>query len=609
MIPVDKIWLFETDILDPYFIGEKDGITVTLENDDLIDFINIKTVTYFMNTIVKGAFKETFKYGGEDAGIAESTGKSEKAYELQFNMPIENRDNLNRFAGSQYSLLGERVDGSKFIVFGQFEADDLEVDNRVQNRMTLKTDDTSARLFEVNSLNIENIEYIIDDVITPTPPPIPSIPTGFNIVVVGENQIDVSWTAQSNVDNFVIEWGVDGFTFPNTASVDGSQTTYSITGLDASTLYYVRMKAVNESGESGYTSILSATTDAAPAEPFTFTVQSDNSGVSNTDQFTFPQRAGTSPNYVISVVEEPSNTITVTADTDPTTLTFAGGAGLYTIKIDGVDIQPHFDNGGDKDKIIQPSYFGECIIGSDSFNGCSNLIINTSDKPKNFNETTTLAAFNLCVSIVGNNSFDGWDLSGVVSVNAMLRNTNLFDWDLSSWVVPDVENASEFLRSADIFNSPIPNFGKLDDLGGFLRDCPLFNQEVDFLDVSNVVGFDRVFNGASSFNKSVSSWDTSSGEDFSNMFLNASAFNQSLGSFNLSSATTLVNMLNNCGMSTANYNLTLDGWVNGGWTIPIGLTFGASGLVADSSSGGVDGTAARTTLINTYGWTIIDATP
>jgi len=68
-------------------------------------------------------------------------------------------------------------------------------------------------------------------------------------------------------------------------------------------------------------------------------------------------------------------------------------------------------------------------------------------------------------------------------------------------------------------------------------------------------------------------------------------------------------MLNNCGMSTANYNLTLDGWVNGGWTIPIGLTFGASGLVADSSSGGVDGTAARTTLINTYGWTIIDATP
>ncbi len=160
MISIVKIWLFETDLLDPYFIGEKDGITVTLENDDNIDFLDIQTVTYFMNSIVKGAFSEDFKYGGEDGGIAESTGKSEKAYELQFNMPIENRDNLNRFAGSQYSLLAQRVDGSRFVVFGQFEADDLTVDNRIQNRMTLKTDDTSARLFEVNSFNIDNIEYI-----------------------------------------------------------------------------------------------------------------------------------------------------------------------------------------------------------------------------------------------------------------------------------------------------------------------------------------------------------------------------------------------------------------------------------------------------------------
>ena len=120
MIPINKIWLFETEILDPYFIGIKDGIEVILKNDDVIDFINIQTVTYFMNTQVKGAFKEVFKYGGEDGGIAESTGKSEKEYELEFNMPIENRDNLNRFAGSLYSLLGERVDGSKFIVFGQF---------------------------------------------------------------------------------------------------------------------------------------------------------------------------------------------------------------------------------------------------------------------------------------------------------------------------------------------------------------------------------------------------------------------------------------------------------------------------------------------------------
>ena len=267
MIPIVKIWLFETDLLDPYFIGEKDGITVTLENDDNIDFLNIKTVTYFMNSIVKGAFSEDFKYGGEDGGIAESTGKNEKAYELQFNMPIENRDNLNRFAGSQYSLLAQRVDGSRFVVFGQFEADDLTVDNRIQNRMTLKTDDTSARLFEVNSFNIENIEYIIDDVVTPTPPPIPDTPTGFSFVAIGEDEIDVNWNAQSDVDNFIIEWDEDGFSFNNSASVDGDQTNYIIEGLTPGVVHYGRMKAVNISGESGYTTILNTTTESDFTDP------------------------------------------------------------------------------------------------------------------------------------------------------------------------------------------------------------------------------------------------------------------------------------------------------------------------------------------------------
>ena len=41
----------------------------------------------------------------------------------------------------------------------------------------------------------------------------------------------------------------------------------------------------------------------APPLPFIFTVQSDNSGTSNNDQFTFPQRLGTSPNYTMTVLD------------------------------------------------------------------------------------------------------------------------------------------------------------------------------------------------------------------------------------------------------------------------------------------------------------------
>jgi hypothetical protein len=202
MIPIKKILLFETDLLDPFFFGTKDGITTTLQDDDTIELLDIQLVTYSMNSLVKGAFSEAYIYGGEDGGINESTGKNEKEYELQFNMPLENRDNINRFAGSQYSLLAERIDGSKFVVFGQFEADKFNVDNRLQNRMTLKTGRTSARIYEVLSYNVDQIQYIIDNVVTPQPPAAPLTPTGLMIDSVTETSVFLSWNSQE--DRFLV---------------------------------------------------------------------------------------------------------------------------------------------------------------------------------------------------------------------------------------------------------------------------------------------------------------------------------------------------------------------------------------------------------------------
>src|SRR5690606_21887157 len=96
-------------------------------------------------------------------------------------------------------------------------------------------------------------------------------------------------------------------------------------------------------------------------------------------------------------------------------------------------------------------------------------------------------------------------------------------------------------------------------------------------------------------NHDLGNWDVSKVADMNLMFQNARAFNQSLGSWDISQASNMANMLNNCGLSSANYDLTLTGWASK--NVRTGVSLGAAGLFY------CDGEAARNTLIG-KGWTI-----
>jgi len=90
------------------------------------------------------------------------------------------------------------------------------------------------------------------------------------------------------------------------------------------------------------------------------------------------------------------------------------------------------------------------------------------------------------------------------------------------------------------------------------------------------------------------------------MFLNANAFNQDISSWDftgLNFTTGLFDFLNNTAMSVANYDALLISLNNQAASMPSGMNFGAAGL--DYTRGGA-AEAARTNLINTYGWTITD---
>jgi PKD repeat protein len=100
--------------------------------------------------------------------------------------------------------------------------------------------------------------------ITVTPPP-PAAPTNLNAASLSETQIDLNWDDNSgNETGFRIERSTGGGGFSEIATVGANVTTYSNTGLQASSTYDYRVLAYNGSGSSGYSNVASATTDDPP---------------------------------------------------------------------------------------------------------------------------------------------------------------------------------------------------------------------------------------------------------------------------------------------------------------------------------------------------------
>jgi hypothetical protein len=108
-----------------------------------------------------------------------------------------------------------------------------------------------------------------------TPPPTdstpPSTPTGVTSSAVSSSQVNLSWTASTDnigVTGYLVErcGGSACTSFSQIATPSG--TSYSDTGLSASTTYSYRVRATDAGGNlSGYSSVASATTQSASPPP------------------------------------------------------------------------------------------------------------------------------------------------------------------------------------------------------------------------------------------------------------------------------------------------------------------------------------------------------
>jgi subtilisin family serine protease len=102
------------------------------------------------------------------------------------------------------------------------------------------------------------------------PPPAPAAPSDLAAATASASQIDLTWVdGSNNEDGFKIErcQGAGCANFGQIATVGAGTTSYSNTGLSASTTYSYRVRAFNGGGNSDFSNTASATTADPPPPP------------------------------------------------------------------------------------------------------------------------------------------------------------------------------------------------------------------------------------------------------------------------------------------------------------------------------------------------------
>ena len=180
---------------------------------------------------------------------------------------------------------------------------------------------------------------------------------------------------------------------------------------------------------------------------FIFTINTVFSG-SPSNTFIFPQRAETTPNFVINWGDNQENIIT-SVDNAALTHIYAN-PGIYEITVSGTGVAPFFNNSGDRSKLVEVKTWGACEIGEGSFSGCDHLIVSAVDQP---NISSLRNTFSGCFSLVSNPSMQQWEVSAITTMEGCFENCALFNLDLSGWNITNVTDMSRMLDACGMDSS------------------------------------------------------------------------------------------------------------------------------------------------------------
>ena len=159
IIPLNKIWLFQSEITDPFIFNDRDDIAIVMSSDDdrVIENITVASANWLIDTYGKGGLVATKKYGGEDSLPISAGGKISYEYSLSFNFDLADDGLVDQLIGGEYSFIGQKIDKSYICSFPRMIASDLPVDNDVIRRVEVESEEGGAILFKANNINIQSV--------------------------------------------------------------------------------------------------------------------------------------------------------------------------------------------------------------------------------------------------------------------------------------------------------------------------------------------------------------------------------------------------------------------------------------------------------------------
>jgi len=162
-------------------------------------------------------------------------------------------------SGDEDGFRVERWDGSSWV-----EIATVGVDSTAYQDANLACNTTYY--YRVRAYNAggnsaySNTAWATTDACPPLPP---AAPSDLSATAASASQINLSWTDNSgDEDGFKVERSLDGSTWTQVAAVGTNVTFYQDVSLTCGTTYYYRVKAYNEGGDSDYSNLAYATTNA-----------------------------------------------------------------------------------------------------------------------------------------------------------------------------------------------------------------------------------------------------------------------------------------------------------------------------------------------------------
>lgn len=168
IIQVERLWLYEAIIADPFIFEKTDGIDITmsdnvLDTDRVIELLDLDKAIFYIDTVLKGGLSVTGGYGGEDHNPLVNPGKVSAAYQIEFNLPIGRSIITEALLGREYSVVGMRRDLTMFAFFARFTIKNVSIDNDVLQRVSLTSKEGNYPLYEVNNLNVSLVVNVIGE--------------------------------------------------------------------------------------------------------------------------------------------------------------------------------------------------------------------------------------------------------------------------------------------------------------------------------------------------------------------------------------------------------------------------------------------------------------